>query len=356
MSFPSHRPCRYIRRDGELSKSWFHKLPVLTQRDSDPTSTPLCSGCDNLDLPGIVARMRLMRADRDMNRIALPPWTDSAGFPLNDGACALCAMFTANWDGRGDIHIEWMGSIYSGVIGRLSSWSPAPVVFYDLWSTKTAVFEISPTQDSHLDPMSRLLNPSSIDFDRIQHWLQSCFNADMVPQPRQKTAYLRGFRLIHCRSREITRPSQECRYVALSYVWGKNPLEKLQCQRFPRTIEDTFSVCLKLGFEYIWIDRYVSVPRGCSKLPKRFSTRQCIDQDNHEDKHAQISQMDVIYSEASLVIIAAAGDDPTYGLPGVSAQARIPQQSIKLRNCTLLQTFPEVCNEIEASTWMSRGW
>jgi hypothetical protein len=99
--------------------------------------------------------------------------------------------------------------------------------------------------------MSRLLNPNSIDFDRIRLWLQSCWNADLAVQPRQKTNYLPGFRLIHCKSCEITSPPQECRYVALSYVWGKNPPEESQSQRFPRTIEDAIKVCLKLGFEYI---------------------------------------------------------------------------------------------------------
>jgi hypothetical protein len=248
MSFSAHRRSEYIERDEELSKSWFHKLPVLTQGDSGPVSTSLCFGCDSLDLPGIVARMR---ADPKMKTVALPPWPNSAGFPMNDGACALCAMFSANWEPRGTIRIEWMESKYIGDIENISSWSPAAVVFYDSWRTESAVFEIIPTKDDHLDPMSRLLNPSSIDFDRIQRWLQSCSNADLIPQPRQRTAYLPGLRLIHCRSREITKPPQECRYVALSYVWGKNPVEESQCQPFPRTIEDAIRVCLKLGFEYI---------------------------------------------------------------------------------------------------------
>lgn len=66
--------------------------------------------------------------------------------------------------------------------------------------------------------------------------------------------------------------------------------------------------------------------------------------------------MDVIYSKASLVIIAAAGNDPTYELPGVSAQVRTPQQSVKLKDCTLLQTFPQVYDQLKASAWTKRGW
>jgi hypothetical protein len=83
---------------------------------------------------------------------------------------------------------------------------------------------------------------------------------------------------------------------------------------------------------------------------------QCINQANHAERHAQISQMDVIYSEASLVIIAAAGDNPTYGLPGVGPQARTPQQSLTLKDCTLLQTYPVPEQELKSSTWLSRGW
>lgn len=248
MSSPYHRRYSYLKRDEQLSKSWFHKLPVHTQRDPSPVSTSLCFGCDSLDLPGIVARMR---ADPKMKDFALPPWTNSAGVPMNDGACALCAIFSANWDREGAIDIEWMESMYYRQRGMYSPWSPAALVFSDSeWTNKT-VFEIIPTKDNHLDSMSRLLDPSSVDFDRIRLWLQYCSNDDVAPQPRRKSAYLPGFRLIHCRSRKIIKPPQECRYVALSYVWGKNPPEESQSQCFPRTIEDAIKVCLELGFEYI---------------------------------------------------------------------------------------------------------
>jgi len=248
MSFPRDTRCWSIKRNEELSKSWFHKLPVVRRYDLDPVKSSLCSGCDSLDLPGIVARMR---ADPQMKTVALPPWTNSAEISMNDGACALCAMFSANWDPNGTIGIEWMESLYFGRIEKFSSWSPAAVVFYTPGGNKKAVFEMITTQGNHLDPMSRLVDPNSIDFDRIRLWLQSCSNAELAVQPRQKTSYLPGFRLIHCKSREITSPSQECRYVALSYVWGKPLPEESQSQCFPHTIEDAIRVCLKLGFEYI---------------------------------------------------------------------------------------------------------
>ena len=137
-SFPDHRPSLYIRRDEKLSESWFHELPVLTQRNSGPVSTSLCSACDRLDLPGIVARMRL---DPKMKTIALPPWTNSTKLPMNNGACALCALFSANWVRGRNINIEWMGCKYS-VTHNIPPWSPAAVVFYNPGSDKEAVFEM----------------------------------------------------------------------------------------------------------------------------------------------------------------------------------------------------------------------
>jgi hypothetical protein len=282
--------CCYITRDKELSKGRFHKLPALIHRDSDTASSSLCSGCDSLDLPSIVARMR---NDTSSERhVALPPWTNSAGIPVTDSACALCAMFTANWDPEGEVQIRWMESIYFGDTDTFSPWSPAAVVFYDRgWTTK-AIFEIIPSRDDHLDPMSRWLDPDSIDIDRIRLWMQSCSKANLALQHHQKTDHLPGFRLIHCKSREIAEPSQKCLYVALSYVWGKELSEESQSRRFPQTIEDAIRVCLKLGFEYLCtfvrlrkalggcadhgifstclgIDRYVSMPRACPKLLKK---------------------------------------------------------------------------------------
>lgn len=194
----------YIIRDKSLCKSWFHKLPAFIQRGSDAVVSSLCLGCDSLDLLSIVARMR---THTYVSHIALPPWSNSAGTPATDSACALCALFTANWDPEGEIQVRWMESLYFGKMEEFSP-SPAAVVFYNRNWTELAVFEIIPSRDNHLDPVSHLLDLNSIDFDRIRLWLQSCSKADLALQPHEKTDYLPGFRLIHCRSRKITEPSQ----------------------------------------------------------------------------------------------------------------------------------------------------
>jgi hypothetical protein len=49
-----------------------------------------------------------------------------------------------------------------------------------------------------------------------------------------------------------------------------------------------------------------------------------IDQTDDEDKHIQIRNIDQIYTNAKLTIVAAFGSEPTTGLPGVGGTPRSP--------------------------------
>jgi hypothetical protein len=62
-----------------------------------------------------------------------------------------------------------------------------------------------------------------------------------------------------------------------------------------------------------------------------------------------------IYSQSQLCIIAAAGKDPNYGLPGVSKRHRKPQAHISLGELDLLEFFLSP-KSVHQSLWSSRGW
>ncbi|KAI1355540.1 heterokaryon incompatibility protein-domain-containing protein [Xylaria sp. FL0043] len=134
-------------------------------------------------------------------------------------------------------------------------------------------------------------------------------------------------------------------YVALSYVWGRNndfsTLTK-GCLELPtllpRVIEDAILVTLSLGYRFIWIDRY------------------CIDQYDASNKHEQIMHMDSIYQWAALTIIAAAGTDDTYGLPGVSRRRSPRQWSFTRDDFSITSTLPSPQSPIRESRWAARGW
>lgn len=67
-----------------------------------------------------------------------------------------------------------------------------------------------------------------------------------------------------------------------------------------------------------------------------------------------ISQMDQIYANASITIIAAADGDTDMGLCGVS-MPRQPQQRIDIQDVSLLE-LPLVHKDLTSSKWATRGW
>ncbi|KAF2821745.1 hypothetical protein CC86DRAFT_458869 [Ophiobolus disseminans] len=178
-------------------------------------------------------------------------------------------------------------------------------------------------------PPYRPLRPDCVDFDMFRPWLEDCVqhhHATCSPgDPFFQIFGVGGFRLIDCITSEVVLASIGERYVALSYVWGEElasadsrhvDVEKRRTQQFPHTIQDAMTVAVKLGFHYLWVDRY------------------CINQDNTPEKQEQISKMDSIYQCAALTIIAAAGTSSHRGLPGVRTGSRRAQPRIDIDGTT----------------------
>jgi hypothetical protein len=116
-------------------------------------------------------------------------------------------------------------------------------------------------------------------------------------------------------------------------------------EQLPKTIEDAMSVALDLGIPHLWVDRY------------------CIDQNDDTAKQNTIRNMGAIYEGASLTIIAAAGNGPEYGLPGVR---HTPRQfyfshdfmaqlgtAVAWDDLIVIET-PH--SEVLRSKWNTRGW
>ncbi|PVH71448.1 HET-domain-containing protein [Cadophora sp. DSE1049] len=138
---------------------------------------------------------------------------------------------------------------------------------------------------------------------------------------------------------------RSCRYVALSYVWGQSHLRHPDrtggypsLRNAPKVITDSIEVVMLLGFRYLWVDRY------------------CIDQSDLSGKHDQISRMDSIYASAQLTIIAAAGDDPDIGLPGVNGTLRRPQPACRLGDYKMVSSLVTATVSLSGTAWTSRGW
>jgi hypothetical protein len=116
-------------------------------------------------------------------------------------------------------------------------------------------------------------------------------------------------------------------------------MKRSQFQKIcPKVINDSIEVTLLLKFRYLWVDKY------------------CINQNDAKEKHDQIRHIDLIYANAQVTIIAAAGADPLYGLPGVAGTLRKKQPKLAVSDGIISSTLPASAWVIKNSKWASRGW
>lgn len=66
--------------------------------------------------------------------------------------------------------------------------------------------------------------------------------------------------------------------------------------------------------------------------------------------------MHLVYGNAKLTLIAAAGEDSEYGLPGVGNRQRVGQNSLSIGDHLYMRTFPHASSALDASRWATRGW
>ncbi|KAE8443571.1 hypothetical protein EG329_001733 [Mollisiaceae sp. DMI_Dod_QoI] len=96
-------------------------------------------------------------------------------------------------------------------------------------------------------------------------------------------------------SRQVVPAPTSCQFVALSYVWGTSvkPPPLNSASKLPQTIEDAILVTTALGLQYLWVDSI------------------CITQKDGPDFLHQLHQMDLVYAEAELTIIATGRNHST---------------------------------------------
>jgi hypothetical protein len=115
------------------------------------------------------------------------------------------------------------------------------------------------------------LYPECIDVEQIGSWIDECSTTHDVSCRPMPTEGLHGLKVINCARRTIELASPKCKYVALSYVWGQaarfeSPRSHDLRQTLPKTIEDSIAVTLALGYDYLWVDRYVCLAQLCPCL------------------------------------------------------------------------------------------
>jgi hypothetical protein len=194
-----------------------------------------------------------------------------------------------------------------------------------------------------------------IDWHRISGWLNRCTLEHEECQPLQIGALPNGFRVIDVVERRVVTPSPDCRFVALSYVWGKTPdptktmatlstikdLEQrggLEVSKMPLVIEDAIQTCILLKQRYLWADRL------------------CIVQDDLVNKQEQIDGMVAIYASAVFALVIAYGDNMNTQIPGVSLHRQTRTSHLQFGGLLVENILPDFKQTIENTAWSTRGW
>lgn len=196
----------------------------------------------------------------------------------------------------------------------------------------------------------RPLNTATIDYSLLRGWIRQCQKrCDLRKFIGERKRFQRiHFCLLDCKKREIIKApaKRHLKYIALSYVWGDTDMSSRPCvtqlpfsvsERCSAVIEDAMTVVLELGYRYLWVDSFCISPDASLK-------------------HEQIANMDVVYKNAELTIVAAAGSNADYGLPGVGTRQRIPQTQIRIGKHHYVATTTELDHWLNASTYQTRGW
>ena len=325
---PETRRRKRERGDDLEGRPW--ETPRQVKRNPGPPNDRLCAQCTKLKLDAVFSGRRPVLKGHVMKNLG-----PVATWPID--SCSLCSLLAALLPSSERQRTRYNLRLLSA--DRFLS------------TIGTAVLRLdSHSYSSLLAPLLeggncvRLLEEDSIDFDILLGWLRRCQyehrgTCDLPASPR-----VPFLKLIDCHTRRIV-PASNHQYLALSYTWGPklksvgedNDLEFLS-DDLPDTIEDAITVTRKLGFQYLWIDRY------------------CINQQNEKEASAQIRQMDLVYKNAEITMIAAAGKDPRYGLPGVGRRHRASQPCAKIGEHFLVSALDDLSYCIQDPPWRSRGW
>ena len=158
------------------------------------------------------------------------------------------------------------------------------------------------------------LRPTFAHPSKFVTWLHACEQLHQKRCTKHRRQFKHSIRLLDT-SRlliETFDPDSVPRYFTLSYVWGtKNHLRLEKANlgeassqgfsfsaNFHPSVSDTIALTSGMKETYLWVDSL------------------CIVQDSDSDKRAQIDQMDVIYANSSLTIVAAGNDQA--GLAGIT--------------------------------------
>lgn len=111
------------------------------------------------------------------------------------------------------------------------------------------------------DLQSKKITPSPIDYEQLKNLVETCQKEHKRCCKAKSRTNVSGLEVIDVRTQplQVIEAPGQCEYLALSYVWGKQGESLVHnLENAPAVIKDAISVTKSMGYEYLWVDRYVS--------------------------------------------------------------------------------------------------
>lgn len=255
-------------------------------------------------------------------------------------SCALCSLFRSTlrpfWSKQAGRKVPLRTYSSNKMVDKV--WSSISTNFLEVGHSGRYIV----SQPEGVDGPVKIIKDEINSFDYVKDWISLCSSRHRICDVEVRSSNACQ-KLIDCETRAIV-IGENRPYVALSYVWGLSSDKSEDANRLPtnvpNTIQDAMTVTKRLGYRYLWVDRY------------------CIDQENEQETADQVGKMDLIYHNAELTIIAAIGKDPSYGLPGVGLRKRKPKPltaCAKIGSHFLISIrWPK--SAVEGTRWTTRAW
>jgi len=211
--------------------------------------------------------------------------------------------------------------------------------------------------------------PPQLDYDLFRLWIHNCVKHHKECNSWSVSSSGFPTRLVDCENLSVVSGSSlPGQYAALSYVWGQEKSTSNDCKdledffldmgiwdkeggtapagtthriksnSIPRLLRDAIKLTTALRIKYLWVDQL------------------CIDQNDKSALHDEIEKMDIIYRQAFVTIIVAAGNGSDEGIPGVGDLHRDYQPRATVNGIALVSTLCHPSIDITESTWCKRAW
>lgn len=230
-----------------------------------PSSEFVCEVCNGVNWLRIANLKDIYRGQRHPWRVVIPS-LDSTSAELSASPCKVCRILStikpSAYDGQKCVlyaYRDWYGYTQMRVVSQFNGLETRYLHMLSDQEVFPCLTVIGPSDDQDLKGME--VQPDRIDskcYNDLKDVMRNCVeNHGQTCRPMSKSCRIPGFKVIEVSTGEVIEASDQCEYLALSYVWGNHP-HSGNLRDAPPVIRDAFSVAEKLGLKYVWIDRYAS--------------------------------------------------------------------------------------------------